>query len=189
MNIEPLPSHYDVILFLGQDYKERVHVGRSWLFYDVTQQSTREIVGQYQIAITADHDWNEEKVIPPVTLRMNITEIAGKCLYSVGTNVLRRIFILVHNATTDGSTGIKHIVNMYQAPINLSIKSRSAPSDQFIHPLTYHVWFENGDGNDHRGTTFPNQVVYLGIFLVGNMETLVVNSGCPGIYTLTYARD
>ena len=139
MNIEPLPSHSDVIQFLGQDYKERVHVGRLVLLFDVTQQNTRAIVGQYQIVITADHDWNDEKVIPFVTLRMNITEIAGKCLYSVGPNALRCIFILVHNATTDGSTGIKHIVNMYQAPINLSRKARSDPSDHFIQPLTYNV--------------------------------------------------
>ena len=52
-------------------------------FYDITQQYTIAIVGQYQIVITADHDCNEEKVIPSVTLHMNITEIAGKCLYSV----------------------------------------------------------------------------------------------------------
>ena len=93
MNIEPLPSHSDAILFLGQDCKERVHVGRSVPFYDVTQQSNRSIVGQYQIVINTDHDWNDEKLIPPVTLCMNITEIAGKSLYSGEPNGLRRFFI------------------------------------------------------------------------------------------------
>ena len=75
MNIKPLPSHSDVILYLGQDDKASVHVGRSVPISDVTQQSNRAIVGQYQIVITADHDWNDEKAIPSVTLRMNITEI------------------------------------------------------------------------------------------------------------------
>ena len=133
MNIEPLLPHSDVILYLVQDYKESVHVGRSVPLSAFTKQSFRAIVGQYQIVITTDHDFNAEKAIPSVKLHINITETAGKCLYSGGPNGLCRIFVSVHNETTDGSTGIKHIVNVYDALINLSRKSRSAPSDQFIH--------------------------------------------------------
>ena len=155
MNIEPLLPHSDVILYLVQDDKESVHVGRSVPLSAFTKQSVRAIVGQYQIVITADHDFNAEKAIHSVTLHMNITETAGKCLYSGGPNGLRRIFVSVHNATTDGSTGIKHIANAYEALINLSRKSRSAPSDQFTHPLPYHVHFETNGGDDYRGTTFP----------------------------------
>ena len=111
MNIKPLLPHSDVILYLGQDDKASVHVGRSVPLSDVTQQSTGAIVGQYQIFITADHDWNYERVIPSVTLRMDITETDGKSLYSGGPNGICRIFLLVDSTTTDGSTGIKHIVN------------------------------------------------------------------------------
>ena len=94
-------------------------------------------------------------MIPSVTLRINVTETDGKCLYSGEPNGLCRIFVLVHNATTDGSTGLKHIVNAYEALIILSRKARSDPYDQFMHPLFYQVHFENNDGVDHKGTTFP----------------------------------
>ena len=98
-------------MYLVHNDKYIVHVGRSVPLYDVTQQSTRAIVGQYQIVITADHDWNADKSISSVTLRINITETDGKYLYSGGPNGLRRIFVLVNSTTTDGSTGLKHIVN------------------------------------------------------------------------------
>ena len=93
--------------------------------------------------------------IPSVTLRMNVTETAGKSLHSGGPNGLCRIFVFVDSTTTDGSTGIKHIVNAYKALINFSRKARSAPSDQFIQPLPYRVHFETDGGVYHRGTTFP----------------------------------
>ena len=153
MNIKPLLPHSDVILYLGQDEKASVHVGRSVPLSDVTQQSFREIVGQYQIFITADHDWNYERVIPSVTLRMDTTQTYGKSLYSGGPNGICCIFVSVHNATTDASTGIKHIVNAYDTLIVISREASSAPSDQFIQPLTYHVHFETNDGFDHRGKT------------------------------------
>ena len=73
MNIEPLLPNSDMILYLGQDDKDSVHVVRSVPLSDVTQQYNRAIVGQYQIVITADHDWIDDKVISSVTLRMNIT--------------------------------------------------------------------------------------------------------------------
>ena len=98
-----------MILYLVQDDKESVHVGRSVPLSVFTKQSVRSIVGQYQIVITADHNFNSEKAIPSITLHMNINETAGKYLYSGGPNGLRRIFVSVHNETTDGSTGIKHI--------------------------------------------------------------------------------
>ena len=85
---------------------------------------------------------------------MNITEIAGKYLYSGGPNGFCHIFVLVNSITTDGSTRLKHIVNAYESMINLSIKSSSVPSGQFIQPLTYHMHFETDGSVDHRGTTF-----------------------------------
>ena len=78
-----------------------------------------------------------------------------KSLYSGGPNGLCYIFVLVHNATTDSSIGLKHIVNAYETLIILSRKSISAPSDQFIQPLPLHVHFETNGGVDPRGTTFP----------------------------------
>ena len=72
-------------------------------------------------------------MVPSVTNRMNITEIAGKFLYSGGTNGLGRIFVLV-------------------ILINLLIKSRSSPDDKFVQPLPYRVQFETYCGTDHRAT-------------------------------------
>ena len=124
-----------MILYLGQDYKASVHVGRSVPLSDVTQQSNRAIVGQYQMVITTYHDWNDDKARPSVTLRINVTETDGKSIYSGGANGICRIFVSVHNVTTDGSTGLKHIVNSYKALIIISRQSRFAPSDQFIQTL------------------------------------------------------
>ena len=61
-------------------------------------------------------------------------------------------FVLVHNETTDPSTGLKHIVNSYEVLIKLSRKSRSAQDNQFVHPFPYPVNFEADGGTDHRAT-------------------------------------
>ena len=38
------------------------------------------------------------------------------------------------------------------------------------------------DGDtDHRATLFPNQVAYLGLFFIGNMDNLVKTCGCTGL--------
>ena len=68
--------------------------------------------------------------------------------------------------------------------INLSRKSRSAPDDQFVQPLTYHVYFETDGGTDNRAMLFSNQIAYLGLFFIGNMDTLVTTRGCPGLSDL-----
>ena len=95
-------------------------------------------------------------MVPSVTNRMNITETAGEYLFSGGPNGLGRIFVLVHNTTTDPSTGPRHIVNVYEVLINLSRKSRSAPDDQFVHPLPYRLHFETHGGLSHRDIIFQN---------------------------------
>ena len=128
-------------MYLGKYYKASVAVGCAIPLAAVTKQSARAIVGQDHIVITADHNWNSDKLIPYVTLCMNIIETAGKYLYSGGPNVTGRIFVSVHNATTDCSTGLKNIVDLYKVLIKLSIKSRSDTSDQFIQSFHYHVHF------------------------------------------------
>ena len=95
---------------------------------------------------------------PSITNRMNITETAAKLLYSGGPNGLGRIFVLVHNATTNHSTGLKNIANAYEVLINLSRKSRSAPDGQFVQPLPYRVHFETDGGTDHRATLFQTRL-------------------------------
>ena len=62
------------------------------------------------------------------------------------------IFALIHNATTDTSTRLKHIANAYDVLINLSSKSRYDPDEQLVQPLHYHVQFEIDGGTDHRAT-------------------------------------
>ena len=79
----------------------------------VGKLSDRRIVVQDKIVVAADHDWHAEKMVTSVTNRMHITETYGESLYSDGPNGLGRIFVLVHNATTGPSDGIKHIANSY----------------------------------------------------------------------------
>ena len=104
----------------------------------------------------------------------------------VAVNGLRHIFVLVNITTTDGSNGLKNIVNAYEALIDLSRLlhlnrlSRHWPTVCTLKLMVALII---------EVQLFPSQVAYLGLFLVGNMDTLVVNSGCPGVYTLTYAID
>ena len=120
-------------------------------------------------------------MVPSITNRMNITETAGESLYIGGTNGLGRIFVSVYNATTGTSTGLKHITNAYKELIDLSIKSRSVPDYQFFQPLPYRVHFETDGGTYHIATLFSNQIAYLGLFFIGNMDTLVETCGFPGL--------
>ena len=120
MNIEPLLTHYDAMLYLGKYYKVSVTIGRSFPLDAFTKQYTRKIVGQDQIVISAYYYFNADKFIPSVTLRINITETAGESLYSSGTNLLGYIFVSLHNATTDCSTGLKYIENTYDVLITFS---------------------------------------------------------------------
>ena len=55
--IQPLLPHYDVIVYLGQDEKSSVPVGRSVPLTAVGNQSDRGTVGQDQRVVTADYDW------------------------------------------------------------------------------------------------------------------------------------
>ena len=93
-------------------------------------------------------------MVPSVTNRMVIIEIAVELLYSGGPNGLGRIFVSVHNATTDPSTELKNVANAYEVLINLSEKSRSAPDDQFVQPFPYRVKFETDGGTNHRAMIF-----------------------------------
>ena len=163
-------------------------VGRSVTVADVRKKSGRGIVGQYPRVIDTNNDWNAEKMVPSITNRMNITETADKLLYSGGTNGPGRIFVSVHNAITNLSTVIKHIANVYKVLINLSRKSRSAPDDQFVQTFTYRVHFETDGGTDHRATLFKNQISYLGLFFIGNMDTHVKTCGCTGISYLNTCK-
>ena len=85
MNIEPLLPHYNVILYLVQDEKSVMHVSRSVPIAAVTNQYFRSVVGNYHRVVTTDHDWNSDKVIPLVTLHINIPETYGESLYGGGT--------------------------------------------------------------------------------------------------------
>ena len=127
-------------------------------------------------------------MVPSVTNRMIMTETAGESLYSGGPNGLGRIFVSVHNETTNPSTGFKHIANSYEVLINLSRKSRSAPDDQLVQPLPYYVYFETDGDTYHRAMLFSNQISYLGLFMIGNMDTLVTTRGCPGLSDLNTCR-
>ena len=92
MDIQPLLPHSDAIIYLGQDYKASVPVGRSVPLADVGNKSDRGIVGQYQIVVAADRYWHADKMVPSVKNHINITETDGESLYSGGTNGLGRIF-------------------------------------------------------------------------------------------------
>ena len=88
---------------------------------------------------------------------------------------------MVQNATTDLSTRLKHIENVYKVVINLLRKARSDTSDQLIHILPYHMHFETNGIVDYIGTLFSNEVVCLSVLFVRNMDTPVATRGCPGI--------
>ena len=109
VDIQPLLPHSDAIVYLGQDDKSSVPVGRSVPIADIGKKSARGIVGQYQRVIAANQDWHAEKMVPYITNCMNITETADKLLYSGVPNGLGLIFVSVHNATTDPSNGLKKL--------------------------------------------------------------------------------
>ena len=117
MDIQPLLPHYGVIVYLGQDDKASVTIVCSVLLAAVGKQYSRGIVGQDQRVVSADNNWHAEKMVPSVANRMSTTEKSGKSLYSGGPNGLGRILFSVHNATTDPSTGLKHIANAYDVLI------------------------------------------------------------------------
>ena len=128
-------------------------------------------------------------MVPSVTNHINITETTGKLIYSGGPNGLGRIFVSVHNATTNPSTGIKHIENGYEVLINLSIKSRSAPDDQFVQPLTYRMHFETDGGTYHRATIFQTRLHILVFFLLETWTLLWKLAVVLGVHIGTHARE
>ena len=187
VDIQPPLPHYDTIVYLSQYDKASVPVGLSVPLSDIVNQFDKGIVGQDQRVVAADHDCRAEKKLPSVTNRMNITETAGEYLYSGGPNGLGRIFVSVHNSTTDPSTGLKNIANAYKVLINLSREPRSTPDEQFVQPLPYHVHFETDGGTDHRATIFQTRLHIL-VFFIGNMDTLVETRSCPGILYLNTCK-
>ena len=69
--------HSIAIVYPGQGDKDGVTVGCSVSLTSSTKQSASEIVLLYQIFLASDHDWRSDKMIPYVTLHMNISESAG----------------------------------------------------------------------------------------------------------------
>ena len=80
VDIQPLLPHSEVIVYLGQDNKSSVPLGRSIPLDDVGNKSARVIVGQDQRVVASDHYWHAEIMVPSVTNRMNITETSGESL-------------------------------------------------------------------------------------------------------------
>ena len=92
--------------------------------------------------LSEDHDYWAEKMIPFVTLYMNVTKKSCESLYNGGQNGLGRIFVSVNNTTTDPYTRLKHVPNAYQILVYKPRKEKYAPWDQFFHPFPYYVQFE-----------------------------------------------
>ena len=108
---------------------------------------------------TSDHDFNTEHFIPPVTHCMNITIHAGDYLYSGGEEGGRRVYVSIHDATFDPSTGIKHAANL------LRVTRTIIGTNALLFPFNL-VCLEIDDNCNHNHKNFRNLLALFGLFLL-----------------------
>ena len=112
-NSSHLPSLKEALLYVGQDDKTSIPVGRTVPIAATSRQSVRAIVPMDKEVRAADHDWRAEKIVPSVTHRMNLTKTAGDLLFGGGESGNGLIYVSVHDATLDRSSSLNHTASLY----------------------------------------------------------------------------
>ena len=180
------PLH--ALLVVGQDDKTGIPVGRTLPIASTSRQRARGIVPEGTNVVAADHDFSCEKLTPSVTLRMNLTETPGESLFSGGKDGNGKIYVSLHDATMDHSTGFKHVANLYRIMRDEAEKATQGLFGGEAKPTPYYVLVECDGGPDHNLRHVGNQVSLFSLFLVGNMDKLVATRGCPGLSYLNSAE-
>ena len=102
------------LLFVGQDDKTGVQVGRILPISATARQSTWAIVLTGESVECEDHDFSSEDITPSEILRMNLKDMLGKYLFIGGEDGNGWIYVSFHDAIVDCSTGLKHVANLYR---------------------------------------------------------------------------
>ena len=79
---------------------------------NTTVYLSHTIVAERREPITSDHELNTEHLLPTVTHSMNTKSDTGGSLYIGGDEGGGRVYVSVHDATFDPSTGRNHISNI-----------------------------------------------------------------------------
>ena len=95
----------------------------------------------------------------------------------------------VHNAKTNRSAGIKHVVNIYIIMRDKSEISTLAFIAVGEQPTPYLLLVKCYGGPDHNLGHLANQIYMFGLFLVGNMDKLVATRVCTGLSYLNTVKQ
>ena len=91
------------------------------------------------------------------------------------------MYVSIHDATFEPSTGIKHNVNLLRVMRNIiGINESSRP----FYLVGLDIY---GDG-DHNHKHIQNQLALFGIFLLGKMDKINVIRGCSGLSFINTAE-
>ena len=144
---------HNALIYVGQDDKTKIPIGRKLPTAATSKQSVKAIVSTDTSASAADHDFTSEALIPSVTLRMNLSVNPTDSLFSGGKDGISRVYVLLHDATLDPSTGIKHATNL-RSLLNLM-------TDNNTSLLPYSVLLEADGGPNHNLNFLSNQLALL----------------------------
>lgn len=113
--------------------QEFVPIGRKIGVAAVGHQSIKAITPLDVTPVAADHDFTSEKIIPSVTLRMNLTTNPGDTLVGGGKGTgVGQIFVSLHDATLNPSTGLKHSANLRKVIQKIAVLEESQPYSVLI---------------------------------------------------------
>ena len=102
------------LLCVVHDDNTGVQVGRNFPIYEIIWQANRFLVLTSESVECGDHEFSSEKLKPSATLRMNLIETPGESLFSGIKDVNGWVYMSVHDAMMDRSTGLNHVVNIYR---------------------------------------------------------------------------
>ena len=112
---------------------------------------------------------------------MKITRDAGGSIYSVGEEGGGKVYMSIHDAKLDLSTGIKHASNIFH------VMRTIIGTNELLFPF-YLVGMKTYGGCDHNHKHVRNKLALFGLFILGNMDKLNVTFGCFGIYFLNKVK-
>ena len=112
MTIIPLSTRacspvYEVAIFISLDNKHRIKVGELSYPVAVAEHGRQVIVSSSETFVVGDHDFTKFSVIPSVILDVEIPEQFEGSWYS------GQVFVGVENAVHEGSSSLRHAVELH----------------------------------------------------------------------------
>eukprot|EP00978_Attheya_sp_CCMP212_P041892 scaffold246347_cov47-Attheya_sp.AAC.1 len=183
------------IYAVGLDDKAGIPVGQKVALSGATQrQSGRTIVSERYETVAGDHDFKCDKVVASVIHRLNIAKDVEESKYSGGPEGNDTVAVALHDSTLEPSYIFTHnecVLNDMEALAiaemnRYTFENMSDTDDQedqikhsYLDFMPYILFTQTDGGPDHNIILMRCRLAAVAVFLLGNMDRVIMVRGCP----------